>query len=292
MMLCSNQTAIGGWEYMAAHPQSFIWSDDEDPVGTWNRQLGNVLGAVNDKPIPDRNGSQRLSFRDRIVEVQLEFDRDDRFRLLHGLARVTRTESDLRLCLGSTHSSDVAFLAMPLADWKTLESQFGVDTVDSHFLSLDSPFDAFMEAGFAVPDVPQSRLAPDMTDWEGGSSYQPDKLDYRIVSDGPGQPRLEGLHGLVRKYLEAGTVTVSFWQTPSKLYIDRDDLVGAITDRLGMMQIRVSNSTCTGFLVIEPNGVAAGWRTDGWRPPDDVPTPSTAKWWQFWKRRDNCSVQL
>lgn len=286
-MLCSSQTSEDGWEYMVAHQQSFIWSDDEDPIGTWNRQLGGVLGAVGDMEMPGGNGSQQLVFRDRIVGVQLEFNRDDRFRLLHGLARVTHLESDLRLCLGSTHSSDVAFLAMPWADWKSLEFQFGVDTVDSHFLSLNRPFDEFMEAAFKVPDVPQSRLAPEMTDWEGGGSYQPHKLDYVLVNDGPGQPRLKVLHALVDQCLEPGPVTVTFSQNPSKLHIDRNDLVERITGYLGEMQIRVSNSACTGFLVIEPNGVAAGWRTDDWHPSHQASSQVPTKWWQFWKRRND-----
>lgn len=283
--LCSHHTAEDGWDYIAAHPQAFIWSDDEDPVATWNRQLGEILGAVNDEAIPGRKDSQQLSFRDRTVEVRREFNRDDRFRLLHALARVTGPEADLRLCRGSTHSSDVAFLAMPAVDWNSLESQFGRDTVGSHFLSLDSSFDAFMEAAFAVPEEPPGRLAPEMTDWEGGVSYQPDKLDYQIVSDGPGQPRLEVLRALVHQYLEAGTVTVRFWQTPSERHVDRDDLVEDIASRLGTIQIRVSNSACTGFLVVEENGVAAGWRTDGWQPAVEASAPEGAKWWQFWKHR-------
>lgn len=285
IMLCSHHTADDGWDYISAHPQPFIWSDDEDPVATWNRQLGEILGAVNKEAIPGREDSQQLAFRDRTVEVRWEYNRDDRFRLLHALARVARPEADLRLCRGSTHSSDVAFLAMPSADWNSLESQLGRDTVGLHFLSMDSSFDAFMEAAFAMPDGPPGGLAPDLTDWDGGASYQPGKLDYQIVSDGPGQPRLEVLRALVRQYLEAGTVTVTFWQTPSKQYVDRDDLVEHIASRLGATQIRVANSACTGFLVVEENGVAAGWRTDGWQPAVEASAPASAKWWQFWRRR-------
>lgn len=198
-ILCSEKSAGEGWEYMVSHPQSFIWSDDENPIGTWNRQLGEVFGAVLYEPVFGRKNLQQLSHRTRTVEVQLELKRDDRFRLLHGLAKITRPESDLRLCLGSTHSSDVAFMAMSSAEWKTLESELDVETVAAHFLSLDSPFDEFMEVGFTIVDVPRSRLAPEMVDWEGGSSYRPDKLNYTIVSDGPGQLRLEALHGLVRQ---------------------------------------------------------------------------------------------
>jgi hypothetical protein len=283
--ICAGQAAEDAWEYMRAHSQSFIWSDDEDPVSTWNRLFGASLGNVAVKPIPNREGFIQLSFRDRIIDVQLKFNREDRFRELHGLARVARPESDLRLCRDSTHSSDVAFFAMTLAEWNGLESKFGADKVAARFLPMDSPFDEFLEAAFAAPDVPRGALAPDLTDWEGGSSYRPDRLEYTLVWDGPGRPRLEVLRTIVRRYLEVGTVTVSFWRTPSRLSIDRGVLVETVADRIGKLQIRVSNLSRTGFVVVEPSGVAAGWRTDGWLPPDEAPT----KQWLFWKRRDKRS---
>jgi len=175
---------------------------------------------------------------------------------------------------------------MPFDDWKSLESEFGADTVASRFLSMDPPFDEFMETAFTEPDVPKGTLASDMIDWEGGSSYQPSKLEYKLISDGPVQLRLDALRALVYRYLEPGAVTVSFWQTPTKLSIDRDALLPAVAGRIGKTQIRVSNSTQTGFLVIEQNGAAAGWRTDSWVPSSEAPTPSPEKWWQLWKRRD------
>jgi hypothetical protein len=54
---------------MLAHPQSFIWSDDEEPVRTWNRVFGANLGAMAVKRIPNRNGLLQFSFRHRIVDV-------------------------------------------------------------------------------------------------------------------------------------------------------------------------------------------------------------------------------
>lgn len=283
--ICASRAAEDAWEYMRAHSQSFIWSDDEDPVSTWNRLFGASLGNVAVKPIPNHEGFIQLSFRDRIVDVQLKFNREDRFRELHGLARVARPESDLRLCRDSTHSSDVAFFAMTPAEWNHLESKFGAEKVAARFLSMESSFDEFLETAFAAPAAPHGTLASDLTDWEGGSSYRPDRLEYLLVSDGPGRPRLEALRTLVHRYLEAGTVTVSFWRTPSRLSIDRGVLVETVADRIGQLQIRVSNLSRTGFVVVEPNGAAAGWRTDGWLPPDEAPT----KRWLFWKRRDKRS---
>jgi hypothetical protein len=139
--ICASQAAENAWEYIKAHPQSFIWSDDEEPVSAWNRLFGADLGAAVVKPIPSREGFLEFSFRDRIVDVQLQFNGEDRFRELHGLARVVRPESDLRLCRDSTHSSDVAFFAMSLAEWNGLESKFGADRVAARFLPMDFPFD-------------------------------------------------------------------------------------------------------------------------------------------------------
>ena len=109
-LLCSKQAAGVAWQFILDHAQSFIWSDDEEPVVTWNLQFGEALGSVRDERVPDREDLLKLSFRGRTAEVALQFNRDDRFRLLHGLAKVTRPDFDLRLCRDSTHSSDIAFL--------------------------------------------------------------------------------------------------------------------------------------------------------------------------------------
>jgi hypothetical protein len=273
--VCASQNSGSAWEYIVAHSESFIWSDDEEPVNAWNRLFAAASGPVAVKSTDDR---EVLSFRDRIVVVQSEFNRDDRFRILHGLARVVRPESDLRLCRDSTHSSDVAFFAMPPIEWKDLESKFGADRVAAHFLSMDSAFDEFLKAAFPVPET-KGGLSPDWIDWEGGSSYQPHKLDYRIVWDGPGQLRLDALRTLIHRYLEIGVVTVSFCGSKSRLSIDRDALLQTVANRIGAQQIRVSNSTQTGFIVVEQNGVAAGWRTDGWLPQDEA----SPKWWRLRK---------
>jgi hypothetical protein len=283
-ILCSNQTTGAAWDFIRDDAQSFIWSDDEEPVVTWNIQFGKASGSVTEEWISGREDLLVLSFGGRTAEVAFEFNRVDRFRLLHGLAKVTRPELDLRLCKDSTHSSDVAFLAMPLDDWKSLESEFGANTVASRFHSMDSSFDQFIESAFPRPDLPKETLSSELTDWEGGSSYHPSKLEYKLVNDGPGQPRLDVLRGLIYRYLEPGTVTVSVWRSPTKLNVERDALLAAVTGRIGEAQIRVSNSMQTGFLVVEPNGVAAGWRTDGWEPANEAPSP--AKWWKLWKRPD------
>jgi hypothetical protein len=280
--ICASQGAQEAWDYISAHPQSFIWSDDEEPVSTWNALFAENLGRAAVRPLPDRDGAVQFSFRDRTVDVQSKSNREDRFRDLHGLARAVRPESDLRLCRDSTHSSDVAFLAMTPLEWIGLETKFGPDRVNARFLPMDAPFDDFMRAAFSVPEVPRGTPTADLTDWDGGNSYRPGKLEYTLVCDGPGRPRVEALRRILQRYLEAGTVTVSFWRTPSTLTIDRDVLAQAVGDRIGRLQIRVSNLSCTGFVVIEPNGVAAGWRTDTWRPPEEAHVP----WWRFWNRRE------
>jgi hypothetical protein len=91
---------------------------------------------------------------------------------------------------------------MEPAVWRGREAAVGVDTVAARFLPMDSPFDTFLDRAFAL-----------------------NKLEYRLVDDGPGRPRLEALRTLIHRYLEAGTVTVSFWRTPSTLSVDRDVLV-------------------------------------------------------------------
>lgn len=245
--------------------------------------FGLSLGRASVDPIRGHDELLQYSFQDRTADVQLQFDREDRFRELHGLAQVIRPETDLRLCRDSTHSSDVAFLPMTSTEWQALEAKFGVDKVAARFLRMEWPLEEFLKVAFApASGASRGKLMPDLLDWEGGTSYQPNTLEYTLVLDGYGRPRLEVLRTIVLRYLEAGPVTVSFWRTPSRLSVDRDTLVKTVADRIGQLQIRVSNSLRTGFVVIEPNGVAAGWRTDEWRPADERPK----KPWKFWRRRD------
>jgi hypothetical protein len=281
--ICEAPSAQDAWNYIRAHRRSFLWSDDEDPAVSWNHLFGTELGVVTAELIPGREDRLQYSHRGRRVEVQLRLNREDRIRALHGLAAIVRPDSDLRLCRDSSHSSDVAFFAMPPTDWQSLESMFGSGKVRTHFLSMDGTVESFFEVAFAAPTDTQGAPKSASSDWEGAGSYEAQKLEYILVADAPGRPRREALSALLCRYLEPGPVTVSIRGAQPTLSMDRDDVLERVVGQIGRQQIRVSNPSRTGFIVLEQNGVAAGWRTDAWAPAQEVRTP----WWLFWRHRKN-----
>jgi hypothetical protein len=276
--ICGSKTAGQSWDYIRCHSTSFIWSDDENPVSTWNRLIGTDLQGLAEAQTSE-GGTVQYSYAGNTMHVPLRFNRDDGLLAIHTLGQLVRQHSEFRLCLDSTHSSDVAFLALPPTDWIGLESNVKGTMVARHFLSLNPDFDVFLVNAYPTPSVPFGTLASSETDWEGGATYKPAELDYLNVSDGPGRPRVASLAQIIGRYLEPGLVTVGFRGTAKKDLVDRRDLMAAIAPHLGVSQVRLANAARTGFVVVESNGVAAGWRTDGRTTIDEAPRP----WWKLWK---------
>jgi hypothetical protein len=211
--------------------------------------------------------------------VPLRFNRDDRWIAIHTLAMLVRQESDIRFCRDSSHSSDVAFLPMLPQEWVRLESAFDPALISRRFLQLNEDFDTFVAQATAADAKPKGSLAPELVDWEGGSTYAPARLEYVIAADGRGLPRVPVLERVIKRHLEPGMITVGFMRSAQRELIERDRVVGLITPYLATKQIRLMNADRTAFVVIEESGVAAGWRTDGKVIEDTVARPK----WQFWR---------
>ena len=81
--------------------------------------------------------------------MPLTHSRDDQLVIVHTLGRLVRRDSDIRFCLDSHHSSDLAFLALAPAHWKALEKDFGADTVAYRFLSLPEKLKEFETKAFS-----------------------------------------------------------------------------------------------------------------------------------------------
>ena len=278
--LCKVDDGNAAWEIIRSQSEAFLWTDDEDSAARWNQLFATRLGRVVLEGDGTTEEPLHFRFRERTVAVDVRSDRDDPLRQLHALAQALSPDCDLRLCRDSTHSSDVAFLPLLPEEWAHLSRTYGDRAVDARFLSVGPSYADFHATAFQPSQTPRGTSTPDMTDWDGGPSYRAGELQYTLVSDGPGQPRRDVLRKLVLQHLEPGPVTVSFWRTPETLTVERDQLVDTIAHRIARIQIRVANVKRTGFLVVEGNGVAAGWRTDGWRPTPTEPK----KAWQFWKR--------
>jgi hypothetical protein len=267
--ICASDSEEDAWDYIQANRESFFWTDDEQHVETLNRMRGI---AVQDQWQADE---LRYIYRGKSARVPLRQNRDDLLLFIHALGLLVREECEFRLCRDSLHSSDHAFLAMPPADWAALESSVERSGVDAHFVPLDPDFDVFLENATPPPSPPQS--AP---------RSPPPNRNYILVCDGPGQLRHAELERLIRRYLEPGPVEVTREQQTETRWVDRGALIKAIARDVGSLQIRIANRARTGFLVIELNGAAVGWRTDGnkkgFEDQPDLAPP--ARWWEFWKR--------
>jgi hypothetical protein len=100
------------WDFIRdAKHGTFIWTDD-DTVRQWNEIAARTqLPQVDDRvETSGKDEREFLTYKGRTVEVPLTHSRDDREVIIHTLGRLVMADSDIRFCLDSYHSSDLAFL--------------------------------------------------------------------------------------------------------------------------------------------------------------------------------------
>lgn len=279
--ICTARSDDEAWDCIRAHRDAFFWTDDENHSDTWNRHFNSHVGG---HPITQewRNETLWFTYLGKSVQVPLRLDRTDCWLIIHVIAQLVRTDYEFRFCKDSSHSSDQAFFALPVAEWMVLESVFDSLTIARRFLRLDADFEVFLEEASPPPAVPLGRLDPALTNWIGGPSYVPAKLEYVIVAEEPGDVVSPKLERLVEQYLEPGQVGISTDVILETHWVDRRGLSEFIP-LIGRHQVRVVDSTLHGFLVVELNGVAAGWRTDGKQLRGRKESITTRRWWEFWR---------
>ncbi|PWF46736.1 hypothetical protein C7C56_015595 [Massilia glaciei] len=144
--------AQDSWTYIMEHAETFIWDEHGLEVEEWNAMAGkgagfeDVTATFNN---PDEEDATFLTYKGKTVRVPLVHDREDNFISIHTLSQLVREDSELRYCIDSTHSSDVAFLALSPAQWRALESEFGREAVDFRFLAIGPDLEAFFKAAHA-----------------------------------------------------------------------------------------------------------------------------------------------
>jgi hypothetical protein len=137
------------WDFIRDKHDIFIWTDD-DTVQQWNEIARKNKAPQVDQRIDSSAKEERefLTYKGRTVDVALTHSRDDREIIIHTLGRLVMADSDIRFCLDSHHSSDLAFLALPPADWKALEKEFGRKAVAYRFLAFPESLEEFLEQAF------------------------------------------------------------------------------------------------------------------------------------------------
>ena len=165
------------WDFIKEEHDSFIWTDD-DTVEQWNKIAKKMkLPRVEDRvETSGKDERELLTYKGETVEVPLTHSRDDRLVIIHTLGRRVTADSDIRFCLDSFHSSNLAFLALPPADWKALEKQFGRKAVAYRFLAFPKDLEEFFDQAFsnknnreygsAIPDTSaEEQMARELTDY-------------------------------------------------------------------------------------------------------------------------------
>jgi len=197
--ICAARTTEDAWDYIRSNSEAFFWTDDEDHVQTWNRLVGDLPG-LRSISAEWRNDSLWLTYGGKTVQVPLQSDRIDRWISIHAIAQIGCSDFEFRLCKDSVHSSDQAFLALSAVEWETLESELGSNVIARHFLRVNKNFNDFLNEAFPTSTEPPGRLDPCLTNWIGGTTYQPASLNYVIVSEGVGHLLSNELESLFRRY--------------------------------------------------------------------------------------------
>jgi hypothetical protein len=142
------------WDVILDDMDSFIWDENGDEVDTWNAMVGKRAGHE-DVAVRQDDGIEAVSFSymGKTVQVPYIGDREDGQIAIHTLAQLVRSDSEIRYCIESTHSSDKAFLALPPAQWKALEDEFGRDAVAYRFLTIAPDLDTFFVQANADENV-------------------------------------------------------------------------------------------------------------------------------------------
>ena len=124
----------------------FIWNAHGDETERWNELAGSGAGLAKVKREVVNGKDVFLSYKGRTLKEPLVNNREDNIIAIHTLNLLVKADSEIRYCVDSTGSSDIAFLALPPTDWRTLEKEFGVKAVAYRFMPLPDDLPAFQKA--------------------------------------------------------------------------------------------------------------------------------------------------
>jgi hypothetical protein len=128
------------WEhYMLKdeHEGEFIWTGDGEAVERWNELFAGKhdMETVH-ATVEGKKEHFFLAYDGSKLEAPVKHDRDDEMVVVLTLNRLVKGVTEIRFCVDSHHSSDLAFLALPPMEWAALEAEFGAPAVGYRFMPL------------------------------------------------------------------------------------------------------------------------------------------------------------
>ncbi|MDB5823450.1 MAG: hypothetical protein JWR21_2154 [Herminiimonas sp.] len=136
--------------------EQFIWPENGEQVDRWNELAGAGAGLQNVKKIVVK-GKDVLSYKGRTLRPPFVQDREDDTIEIVTLNRLVRPDSEIRFCVDSWHSSEIAFLPLPPVAWRALEAEFGVEAVAYRFMPLPDDMVKFWKVLNAKSDEAAKR---------------------------------------------------------------------------------------------------------------------------------------
>jgi hypothetical protein len=141
------------------HIDEFLWTADGDPVERWNALFAGKNGAGRvDFTVEGKKEHFYLAYGGRKVQVPVKHDRDDAMAVMVTLNNLVKSVAEIRFCVDSCHSSDLAFLAMPPGEWAALEAESGPEAVAYRFMALPDTMAKFWPRYRKTTDEVRARV--------------------------------------------------------------------------------------------------------------------------------------
>ena len=137
------------WDLIRDNTSSFLWDENEEAISRWNETVAKANGLGEVSTVWGEDGSMSLKWNQECVPVPLEQDPLDNFRMIHSMAALVGSTSEIRYCTDSWHSSCRAFVALTPEDWKHLEAEFGRDLVTFRFMPIPVDLKIFFHEAFS-----------------------------------------------------------------------------------------------------------------------------------------------
>jgi hypothetical protein len=119
------------------HESEFLWTGDGEAVERWNELFAGKhdIGTVH-ATVEGTKEHFFLEYGGSKLQAPVKHDRDDEMVVVVTLNRLVKEVTEIRFCIDSYHSSDLAFLALPPFEWGALEAEFGAAAVGYRFMPL------------------------------------------------------------------------------------------------------------------------------------------------------------
>jgi len=144
LALSPRQDSWAHYMVKEAHEREFLWTGDGEAVERWNELFAGKhdVGTVN-ATVEGSKENFFLAYDGSKLQAPVRHDRDDELVVVLTLNRLVKGVTEIRFCVDSYHSSDLAFLALPPAEWAALEAESGAPAVAYRFMRLPDTMAAF-----------------------------------------------------------------------------------------------------------------------------------------------------